>query len=72
MSLDALKYEVALGSRILSFTGLAAGVRASMGHVSLRDPTIPIASSSRVAVTRSTCCRGCGPSTWWCAISTAI
>ena len=41
MTLDALKYEVALGSRILSMTGIAAGVRASMGHVSLRDPREP-------------------------------
>jgi ribulose-5-phosphate 4-epimerase/fuculose-1-phosphate aldolase len=41
MSLDNLRYEVALGSRILSMTGIAAGVRASMGHVSLRDPRTP-------------------------------
>ncbi len=41
MTLDELKYEVAIGSRILNLTGLASGVRASMGHVSLRDPTNP-------------------------------
>ena len=41
MSLDDVKREVALGSRILSITGLASGVRASMGHVSLRDPSDP-------------------------------
>lgn len=41
MALDDLKEEVALGSRILSFTGLAAGVRAALGHVSLRDPRDP-------------------------------
>lgn len=41
MTLDDLRYQVALGSRILSSTGLAAGVRASMGHVSLRDPGNP-------------------------------
>jgi len=28
MNLDELKHQVALGSRILSLTGLAAGVRA--------------------------------------------
>lgn len=39
--LDELRYQVALGSRILAMTGLAAGVRASMGHVSLRDPDNP-------------------------------
>ncbi|MFM9968773.1 MAG: class II aldolase/adducin family protein, partial [Burkholderiales bacterium] len=38
MTLDEVKLEVALGSRILSMTGLAAGIRSSMGHVSLRDP----------------------------------
>ena len=40
-TLDALRREVAIGSRILSITGLASGVRASMGHVSLRDPSDP-------------------------------
>ena len=41
MTLDAVKYDVSIGSRILNLTGLAAGVRASMGHVSLRDPSDP-------------------------------
>jgi L-fuculose-phosphate aldolase len=41
MTIDDVKYQVALGSRILAMTGLAAGVRASMGHVSLRDPDRP-------------------------------
>jgi L-fuculose-phosphate aldolase len=41
MNLNELKHQVALGSRILSITGLATGVRASMGHVSLRDPSDP-------------------------------
>ena len=41
MTLDQVKYEVALGSRILALTGLAAGIRSSMGHVSLRDPNDP-------------------------------
>jgi ribulose-5-phosphate 4-epimerase/fuculose-1-phosphate aldolase len=41
MTLDEIKYQVALGSRIMAMTGLATGVRASMGHVSLRDPGDP-------------------------------
>jgi ribulose-5-phosphate 4-epimerase/fuculose-1-phosphate aldolase len=41
MTLDDIKREVALGSRILGMTGLAAGIRSSMGHVSLRDPKDP-------------------------------
>src|SRR5688500_15381692 len=41
MALDDVKHQVALGSRILAFTGLAAGIRSSMGHVSLRDPGDP-------------------------------
>jgi ribulose-5-phosphate 4-epimerase/fuculose-1-phosphate aldolase len=41
MILDEIKYQVAVGSRILHLTGLSAGVRASMGHVSLRDPSDP-------------------------------
>src|SRR4051794_29443788 len=41
MSLEKLRTEVALGSRILAFTGLCAGLRSSMGHVSLRDPDNP-------------------------------
>lgn len=38
MTLDQVKFEVALGSRVLALTGLATGIRSSMGHVSLRDP----------------------------------
>ena len=30
MTLDEIKHEVALGSRILALTGLAAGIRSSM------------------------------------------
>jgi ribulose-5-phosphate 4-epimerase/fuculose-1-phosphate aldolase len=41
MTLDDIKYQVAIGSRILHLTGLSSGVRASMGHVSLRDPSEP-------------------------------
>jgi ribulose-5-phosphate 4-epimerase/fuculose-1-phosphate aldolase len=41
MTLDEIKYQVAIGSRILHNTGLSSGVRASMGHVSLRDPSDP-------------------------------
>ena len=40
-ALDALRREVAIGSRILALTGLASGVRASLGHVSVRDPGDP-------------------------------
>ncbi|MDF2117017.1 class II aldolase/adducin family protein [Roseiarcaceae bacterium H3SJ34-1] len=41
MTLDEIKHSVAVGSQILSITGLAAGIRSSMGHVSLRDPNNP-------------------------------
>jgi ribulose-5-phosphate 4-epimerase/fuculose-1-phosphate aldolase len=41
MTLDEVKYQVALGCRILAMTGLSAGIRSSMGHVSLRDPNDP-------------------------------
>lgn len=41
MTIDEVRYQVALGSRILGLTGLAAGIRSSMGHVSLRDPSDP-------------------------------
>lgn len=41
MTLNEIKHQVALGSRILAITGLAAGIRSSMGHVSLRDPNDP-------------------------------
>jgi ribulose-5-phosphate 4-epimerase/fuculose-1-phosphate aldolase len=40
-SLEAAKVEVAIGNRILAEVGLAAGVRASLGHVSLRVPGDP-------------------------------
>ena len=41
MTLEQLRREVALGSRILAMTGLASGIRSSMGHVSRRDPNDP-------------------------------
>jgi hypothetical protein len=37
-SLEAAKVEAAIGNRILAEVGLASGVRASLGHVSLRVP----------------------------------
>jgi L-fuculose-phosphate aldolase len=37
----ATRQAVAEGNRILSITGLSSGVRASMGHVSARDPDSP-------------------------------
>jgi ribulose-5-phosphate 4-epimerase/fuculose-1-phosphate aldolase len=40
-SLEAAKIEAAIGNRILAETGLAAGVRASLGHVSMRVPGDP-------------------------------
>jgi ribulose-5-phosphate 4-epimerase/fuculose-1-phosphate aldolase len=40
-SLEAAKVEAAVGNRILAEVGLAAGVRASLGHVSLRLPDDP-------------------------------
>ena len=39
--LDEVKYEVAVANRILSALGLATGLRASLGHVSLRLPSQP-------------------------------
>jgi len=41
MTLDQVKHDVALGSRIMANIGLAEGINASMGHVSLRDPSDP-------------------------------
>src|ERR1700744_6232756 len=41
MTLDQVKHDVALGSRIMANIGLAEGINASMGHVSLRDPGDP-------------------------------
>ena len=35
-ALEAAKVEAAIGNRILAEVGLAAGVRASLGHVSRR------------------------------------
>jgi ribulose-5-phosphate 4-epimerase/fuculose-1-phosphate aldolase len=40
-SLEAAKLEAAIGNRVLAEVGLAAGVRASLGHVSLRVPGDP-------------------------------
>jgi len=39
--LDDVKEEVAAANRILSYVGLATGVRASLGHVSMRLPNDP-------------------------------
>src|SRR5205814_1711859 len=41
MRLDDVKNEVAVGTRILAALGLASGVRASLGHVSMRVPDDP-------------------------------
>jgi ribulose-5-phosphate 4-epimerase/fuculose-1-phosphate aldolase len=41
MPIDAVKHEVAVGTRILAALGLATGVRASLGHVSMRVPDNP-------------------------------
>jgi ribulose-5-phosphate 4-epimerase/fuculose-1-phosphate aldolase len=38
---EAAKLDAAIGNRILAEVGLAAGVRASLGHVSLRVPGDP-------------------------------
>jgi L-fuculose-phosphate aldolase len=38
---DDIKYEVALATRILSAIGLATGVTAALGHVSMRVPNDP-------------------------------
>jgi L-fuculose-phosphate aldolase len=40
-SLESAKVEAAIGNRILAEVGLAAGVRASLGHVSRRVPGDP-------------------------------
>jgi len=39
--LDQAKRQVAIANRILTYVGLAAGVRASLGHVSMRLPNDP-------------------------------
>jgi L-fuculose-phosphate aldolase len=40
-ALEAAKVEAAIGNRILAEVGLASGVRASLGHVSMRVPGDP-------------------------------
>ena len=40
-AVDEAKREVAAGTHLLSMFGLAAGVRASLGHVGLRVPGEP-------------------------------
>jgi ribulose-5-phosphate 4-epimerase/fuculose-1-phosphate aldolase len=40
-SLEAAKVEAAIGNRLLAEFGLATGVRASLGHVSMRVPGDP-------------------------------
>jgi len=40
-SLEKAKYEAAVGNRVLSELGLATGLRASLGHVSMRVPGDP-------------------------------
>jgi L-fuculose-phosphate aldolase len=39
--IDEVKYEVAMATRILSHMGLATGVTAALGHVSMRVPNQP-------------------------------
>src|SRR5687768_15235247 len=39
--MDDVKYEVAVANRVLGISGLASGVRASLGHVSMRLPSDP-------------------------------
>ena len=39
--LDEAKRQVAIANRILAYVGLASGVRASLGHVSMRLPNDP-------------------------------
>jgi ribulose-5-phosphate 4-epimerase/fuculose-1-phosphate aldolase len=41
MRLSDVKHEVAVGTRVLAALGLATGVRASLGHVSMRLPEDP-------------------------------
>ena len=38
---DQAKRQTAIANRILSYVGLATGVRASLGHVSMRLPNDP-------------------------------
>ena len=39
--IDEIKYEVAMATRIISHMGLATGVTAALGHVSMRVPNQP-------------------------------
>lgn len=41
MSIEDVKYDVAVANRVLSEVGLATGVLASLGHASLRVPNSP-------------------------------
>ncbi len=41
MSFEDVKYDVAVANRVLSEVGLATGVLASLGHVSVRVPEAP-------------------------------
>ena len=52
-SLEAAQVEAAIGNRILAEVGLAAGVRASLGHVSMRvpgDPNLFVTPSGRRSI----------------------
>ena len=40
-SLEKAKFEAAIGNRVLSELGLATGIRASLGHTSMRVPDDP-------------------------------
>ena len=41
MSIDDVKYDVAIANRVLAEVGLATGVLASLGHASMRVPESP-------------------------------
>ena len=59
--LEAAKVEAAIGNRILAEAGLAVGVRASPGHVSMAVPRDPNLFVSKAAATAWTCCHASGP-----------
>ena len=40
-SLEKAKFEAAIGNRVLAELGLATGIRASLGHTSMRVPDDP-------------------------------
>jgi ribulose-5-phosphate 4-epimerase/fuculose-1-phosphate aldolase len=40
-SIEQAKYEAAIGNRVLAELGLASGIRASLGHTSMRIPDDP-------------------------------